>query len=343
MNLRKQSSTDYPYYFELVLSIDHLTPATGKTPTLALTFNDGSTAAASGAVTEIGSGVYSWVGNSTDRAQLGELIAVVTATGCDPKKIKLEIVDYDPFVLSDSPGIGTLLNRLTALRAAALDLLDAAISSRLEAADYIAPDNVLLASVAGYVDTEVAAIKTVTDKLNTAVELDGPVYRFTTNALELAAGGATADQIWDELLSGHTIDGSTADALSDILSKTSLITQGTVVTGNYIDPETLTLTIVRGDSYTEAVGRTLPPWTGDWWPDLTGKVVNFHARKDYDDVFTKAMEVTEPQEVFMELTSAETAEFSSGGSSYRYDIEVTIGTEKVTLARGAMVVQPDVS
>lgn len=60
-----------------------------------------------------------------------------------------------------------------------------------------------LATIAGYVDTEVAAIKTVTDKLDTAMELDGAVYRFTTNALEQAptAGSApSAETIADTLL-----------------------------------------------------------------------------------------------------------------------------------------------
>jgi hypothetical protein len=37
-----------------------------------------------------------------------------------------------------------------------------------------------------YVDSEVGAIKIVTDKLDTALELDGAVYRYTTNALEQA-------------------------------------------------------------------------------------------------------------------------------------------------------------
>lgn len=46
-----------------------------------------------------------------------------------------------------------------------------------------------LATVDDFVDTEVAAIKAVTDKLDTALEVDGAVYRFTVNALELAPGG----------------------------------------------------------------------------------------------------------------------------------------------------------
>jgi hypothetical protein len=51
-----------------------------------------------------------------------------------------------------------------------------------------------LSTVAGYLDTEVAATLAIANKLDTAMELDGAVYRFTTNALELApAGGAGLD------------------------------------------------------------------------------------------------------------------------------------------------------
>lgn len=56
-----------------------------------------------------------------------------------------------------------------------------------------------LATVDDFVDTEVAAIKAVTDKLDTAVELDGAVYRFTANALEQAPSGGgslTAADVW---------------------------------------------------------------------------------------------------------------------------------------------------
>ena len=74
-------------------------------------------------------------------------------------------------------------------------------------------------TVAGYVDTEVAAIKVTTDKLDTALELDGAVYRYTLNALENAptgtgGGGATVAQIWDEPIAGHLIAGSTGAKLN---------------------------------------------------------------------------------------------------------------------------------
>lgn len=79
-----------------------------------------------------------------------------------------------------------------------------------------------LDAVDNFVDTEVGAIKAVTDKLDTALELDGAVYRYTTNALEQAPTGGSApsaatiaDAVWDEALSGHTTAGSAGKGLAD--------------------------------------------------------------------------------------------------------------------------------
>lgn len=52
----------------------------------------------------------------------------------------------------------------------------------------------------GYIDTEIGSIKDVTDKLNTALVLDGAVYQFTANALELSpSGGLTAQDVRDAI------------------------------------------------------------------------------------------------------------------------------------------------
>jgi hypothetical protein len=45
------------------------------------------------------------------------------------------------------------------------DNLNATVSSRLAGASYTAPDNTTISAIAGYVDTEVAAIKAKTDNL----------------------------------------------------------------------------------------------------------------------------------------------------------------------------------
>jgi hypothetical protein len=56
--------------------------------------------------------------------------------------------------------------------------IDADILTRLATSGYTAPNN-----------SGITSIKTVTDALNTSLELDGLVYRFTTNALEQAPAG----------------------------------------------------------------------------------------------------------------------------------------------------------
>ncbi len=85
----------------------------------------------------------------------------------------------------------------------------------------------LVTAVDNFVDTEVTAIKTVTDKLDTAMELDGAVYRYTTNALEQApSGGATAaavaDAVWDETAADHVAAGSMGKKLNDVVGGTAV-------------------------------------------------------------------------------------------------------------------------
>lgn len=77
-------------------------------------------------------------------------------------------------------------------------------------------------TLAGYVDTEIAAMKGVLDKIDTAVELDGSVYRFTENALEMGplnSEGATtatiAAAVWSSLRTALTTTGSIGKSLAD--------------------------------------------------------------------------------------------------------------------------------
>ena len=82
-------------------------------------------------------------------------------------------------------------------------------------------------AVAGYIDTEVSAIKAVTDKIDTTLEIAAGSpgdYRFSADALLNAPAGSggggaptaaqIADAVWDEILSGHAVAGSTGEALS---------------------------------------------------------------------------------------------------------------------------------
>ena len=90
-----------------------------------------------------------------------------------------------------------------------------AVEAAITAATSPLATSAALDAVDNYVDTEIAAIKAVTDKLDTAVELDGAVYRLTENALEQAPTGGGSltvedivDGVLDEMLSAHAEVGS---------------------------------------------------------------------------------------------------------------------------------------
>jgi len=67
----------------LVLASDHLSPATGKTPTVTLSKNGGAFASPAGAVSEISGGWYKVAGNATDTNTLGPLALHVTEASSD--------------------------------------------------------------------------------------------------------------------------------------------------------------------------------------------------------------------------------------------------------------------
>src|SRR3990172_11980732 len=100
-----------------------------------------------------------------------------------------------PAGVQNIPATGT---GFTALGDTRLGFLDESILARptlseIEGSTIIAKESTLV-TIAGYLDTEVAAILAIAQRLDTALELDGVVYRFTVNALENApsGGGGTA-------------------------------------------------------------------------------------------------------------------------------------------------------
>ncbi len=150
-------------------------------------------------------------------------------------------------VIGDSSGVTTLLSRVVGTLAAgthnpqsgdAFARLGAPAGASIAADLATITTNVL--AVSAFVDTEVAAIKTVTDKLNTTLELSGANYRYTAAALALApAGGGggggtdwTADQrtalstILGIPSSGTTPTGTTLAAILSAVNSISTSTGG---------------------------------------------------------------------------------------------------------------------
>lgn len=132
MNGRLLSSTTYPILFKMVDSTDHITPKTDLSPTVLISKNGGSFASASGAVSQVGNGVYALAGNATDRNTLGELVIYATATGADPVTEIYSITDYDPFaktVLGGTQGAITWAQQKIVANVASQGALDIQNSS----------------------------------------------------------------------------------------------------------------------------------------------------------------------------------------------------------------------
>jgi len=104
-------------------------------------------------------------------------------------------------VLGTVASVVGAVGSVTGLTAANLDV---AVSTRLATAGYTAPDNATITAIAGYIDTEVGAIKAKTDLI--------PASPAAVSDIPTAA--ANADAIWDEAIAGHATAGSTGAALS---------------------------------------------------------------------------------------------------------------------------------
>ena len=230
----KQSTAVVHIVFLMVDSTDHVTGKTGLSPTVTISKNAGSFASPSGAITEIAHGWYKLAANATDTNTLGALALHATGTGADPTDmICANIVLYDPqAVLStlDAAGVRSAVGLASAN-------LDTQIGTLATASN--------LATVAGYLDTEIAAILADTNELQTdwadggrldlildARASQTSVDDLPTNAelatsqaaaddatlaaiaaLTIPSAATIADAVWDEAAAGHVAAGSTGEAL----------------------------------------------------------------------------------------------------------------------------------
>jgi len=173
---------------------------------------------------------------------------------------------------------------------------------------------------------DVTAIKTTTDKLATALELDGSVYRLTANALEqapTASGSGSAADIWTYPNRGLT----TGDATINVISPVS------------VDGEAIEL--VYGTDYAAADGLALS-WTRSTWPDLAGASLALHIGTPTGAVTIAATATgSGTQTVTAELTAVDTAALSPGFSDFELEATLTNG-HKVALVQGTCRVRPSV-
>ena len=109
--------------------------------------------------------------------------------------------------------------------------------------------------------SSVAAAKVILDKVDTGLVVDGAVYQFTANMLELApaggGGGGSGDATLakqEEILTQLDVIQTKTDQIGSVGAITSLLAAAVLEPGTITSfPETLTI----GDSYTDQNGRSI--------------------------------------------------------------------------------------
>lgn len=198
------------------------------------------------------------------------------------------------FTAADRTLLTTLATDYTTARAAKIDNLDAAVTTRM--ATYAQPAGFLAATfpagtianttniaggtittatnlanlpAAAALEATSQSIKAVADHLATAMVLDGPVYQFTANALELAPGGS-GSSAWDDVLASHLTVGSTGEALNTVYAR---VGTGPVAYLGPVDDQG-NIRLAQGADYFATEGRSLDWFEGDNpWPTLTGAAI----------------------------------------------------------------------
>lgn len=281
-----------------------------------------------GSATELAGGLYYYTLSSGSVDASGAYIAVFKTadTSVDQQHIPAiwvtdtELKNLDAAVSSRSTVTTAQVNAEvdTALADAGVTTtvtgrIDAAVSSRLAAADYAAAPTA--ADVADAVWDEASA---------------DHVAVGSTGAALAAAGGAgdpwsvsTGTDYASDTFGGH-VKSITAGAVTIV---SPVATDGTAVS------------IVRGDDYLNADNRALT-FSSDDWPTLTGGAVALKVR--YSGQATSyAGTVTGAGACYVELTDTQTAAMKPG--QYDYDLEATLaGGSVVTLVQGKLIVSPDV-
>jgi len=182
-----------------------------------------------------------------------DLPAVKTDTAAI--KLKTDLIPAIPASQGDVTSVGSLVTTVDGVVDAIklkTDLIPAIPASRGDVTtvgDLVTAVGSLVTTVDGVVDT----IKVTADKLDTALVLDGAVYKYTANALEDApSGGLTQQQVRDAMRLDSTLhtvppDGSIDHKLDTIPADTIALMETLPVPTIVIDP-TVSVTTLQDET-----------------------------------------------------------------------------------------------
>ncbi len=238
----KQSTVRNIAFF-MSSSTDSITGKTGLTPTVTLSKDGAAFGAAAGSVTEIANGWYYLAATTADTGTLGDLLLHATGTGadnCDDKY--LVCLDLPGNTVSSVTGaVGSVTAAVTTTDTANVTSIKAKTdnlpSDPADASDIAASFSTVngtLSTIAGYIDTEVAAIKAKTDNLPAIPASQGDVTTVGTAVATVATYVDT--EVAAIKAKTDNLPSDPADA-SDIAAAFSTV-NGTLSTiAGYIDTE----------------------------------------------------------------------------------------------------------
>ena len=302
---------------------------TGLTVTVdVLETTSGTPIVSGGSATELAGGLYYYTLSSGSVDASGAYIAVFKTadTSVDQQHIPAiwvtdtELKNLDATVSSRSTVTTAQVNAEvdTALADAGVTTtvtgrIDAAVSSRLAAADYAAAPTA--ADVADAVWDEASA---------------DHVAVGSTGAALAAAGGA--GDPW-------SVSTGTDYASDTFGGHVKSITAGAVTIVSPVATDGTSITLIRGDDYLNADNRALT-FSGDSWPTLTSGAVALIVDEDGTPT-SYAGTITGAQSCYVELTDTQTVAMWIG--LYDYDLQATLSNGSVvTLVQGKLPIQADV-
>lgn len=217
----------------MVLSSDRVTGATSKSLTITLSKDGGAFASIAPTVTERGSGWYNIALTASHTDTLHDLALHVTALGCDPVDLLVEVVGYDPDVANASAvDLTSLSSRIPAsLVGGRMDSSVGAMSSNVVTAAAVAADAVTeiqaglatsaeaaaiqadIASAQAAVQADIASVQADTDNIQTRLPAALIGGRMDASVGAMAAGVVTAAAVATNAIDA---DALAADAVGEI-------------------------------------------------------------------------------------------------------------------------------
>lgn len=169
-------------------------PVTTGTPTVYLSKDGGAQATSSNTATHVGNGLWqlALTQSETNADHLGAVLVLANAVNAFSQVYPLTLSDFkSDATAANQTSISNAIAGLNDFDPAAdavanVTTVQTCVSNSdmrgTDGANTVAPDN-----------TGIAAIEAVTDKLDTALVVDGSVYQYTANALENAPTGGGGD------------------------------------------------------------------------------------------------------------------------------------------------------